>query len=143
VIYAVRNVGSGNAADLATYVVEKGKPLLTLAKCAIAGAVWPSVIVGQSLIHVKSPNDNAMPLIATHGWPGSVIELPEVAGPLTDPGRAWPARLGAPSTSYCRPATGRQRRSPASSPAPDSTSHPSVTPPSEIFASAGQPAAKI
>jgi hypothetical protein len=34
---------------------------------------------------VKSPHDNAMPLIITHGWPGSVIELPEVAGPVTDP----------------------------------------------------------
>jgi quercetin dioxygenase-like cupin family protein len=30
--HAVRNVGSGNAAELATYIVEKGKPLLTLAK---------------------------------------------------------------------------------------------------------------
>jgi quercetin dioxygenase-like cupin family protein len=30
VVHAVRNVGSGNAAELATYVVEKGKPLLTL-----------------------------------------------------------------------------------------------------------------
>jgi quercetin dioxygenase-like cupin family protein len=32
VIHAVRNVGSGNGAELATYVVEKGKPLLTLAE---------------------------------------------------------------------------------------------------------------
>src|SRR4029077_8598926 len=32
VIHAVRNVGSGNGAELATYVVEKGKPLLTLAR---------------------------------------------------------------------------------------------------------------
>jgi len=32
VVHAVRNVGSGNAAELATYVVEKGKPLLTLAQ---------------------------------------------------------------------------------------------------------------
>jgi len=31
VVHAVRNVGSGNAAELATYVVEKGKPLITLA----------------------------------------------------------------------------------------------------------------
>ena len=30
VIHAVRNVGSGNAAELATYVVEKGKPLITV-----------------------------------------------------------------------------------------------------------------
>jgi mannose-6-phosphate isomerase-like protein (cupin superfamily) len=29
-VHAVRNVGSGNAAELATYIVEKGKPLLTL-----------------------------------------------------------------------------------------------------------------
>jgi pimeloyl-ACP methyl ester carboxylesterase len=36
-------------------------------------------------IHVKSRRDNALPLIMTHGWPGSVIELLEVVGPLTDP----------------------------------------------------------
>ena len=36
-------------------------------------------------IHVKSRHENAMPLIITHGWPGSVIEMLEVVGPLTDP----------------------------------------------------------
>src|SRR5205814_10216529 len=36
-------------------------------------------------IHVRSPHENAMPLIITHGWPGSVIELLEFVGPLTDP----------------------------------------------------------
>jgi len=36
-------------------------------------------------IHVKSPEQDALPLIMTHGWPGSVIELLEVIGPLTDP----------------------------------------------------------
>jgi pimeloyl-ACP methyl ester carboxylesterase len=36
-------------------------------------------------IHVKSPHANALPLIMTHGWPGSVIELLEAVGPLTDP----------------------------------------------------------
>jgi pimeloyl-ACP methyl ester carboxylesterase len=36
-------------------------------------------------IHVRSPHENALPLIITHGWPGSVIELLEVVGPLTDP----------------------------------------------------------
>jgi pimeloyl-ACP methyl ester carboxylesterase len=36
-------------------------------------------------IHVKSPHENALPLIITHGWPGSVIELLGVVGPLTDP----------------------------------------------------------
>src|SRR5580765_7499698 len=36
-------------------------------------------------IHVKSPHEDALPLIMTHGWPGSVIELLESVGPLTDP----------------------------------------------------------
>jgi pimeloyl-ACP methyl ester carboxylesterase len=36
-------------------------------------------------IHVKSDHDDALPLIMTHGWPGSVIELLETVGPLTDP----------------------------------------------------------
>src|SRR3712207_542624 len=36
-------------------------------------------------IHVKSPHEDALPLIMTHGWPGSVIELLETIGPLTDP----------------------------------------------------------
>jgi pimeloyl-ACP methyl ester carboxylesterase len=41
--------------------------------------------VDVHLIHVKSEHDNALPLIMTHGWPGSVIELLETVGPLTDP----------------------------------------------------------
>jgi pimeloyl-ACP methyl ester carboxylesterase len=36
-------------------------------------------------IHVKSRHENALPLIMTHGWPGSIIELLETIGPLTDP----------------------------------------------------------
>jgi len=36
-------------------------------------------------IHVQSRHENALPLIMTHGWPGSVIELLETVGPLTDP----------------------------------------------------------
>jgi pimeloyl-ACP methyl ester carboxylesterase len=36
-------------------------------------------------IHVRSPHEDALPLIMTHGWPGSVIELLEAVGPLTDP----------------------------------------------------------
>jgi len=36
-------------------------------------------------IHVRSKNDNAMPLIITHGWPGSIIEQLKVIEPLTDP----------------------------------------------------------
>jgi pimeloyl-ACP methyl ester carboxylesterase len=36
-------------------------------------------------IHVKSRHPNALPLIITHGWPGSTLELLKVIGPLTDP----------------------------------------------------------
>lgn len=36
-------------------------------------------------IHVRSPHADAMPLIMTHGWPGSIFELLKVIGPLTDP----------------------------------------------------------
>src|SRR5687767_4495609 len=36
-------------------------------------------------IHVRSQHENALPLIMTHGWPGSVVELLETVGPLTDP----------------------------------------------------------
>jgi pimeloyl-ACP methyl ester carboxylesterase len=36
-------------------------------------------------IHVRSRHQNALPLIMTHGWPGSIIEMLETVGPLTDP----------------------------------------------------------
>jgi len=36
-------------------------------------------------IHVKSDHDDALPIIITHGWPGSIIEMLDVIGPLTDP----------------------------------------------------------
>ena len=44
-------------------------------------------IDGQQIhfIHVKSGHENALPLIMTHGWPGSVMELIDSVGPLTDP----------------------------------------------------------
>jgi pimeloyl-ACP methyl ester carboxylesterase len=41
--------------------------------------------VDVHFIHVRSSHDDAMPLVMTHGWPGSVVELLEVIGPLTDP----------------------------------------------------------
>ncbi|MGY1727525.1 epoxide hydrolase family protein [Geodermatophilus sp. SYSU D01062] len=36
-------------------------------------------------LHVRSPHEDALPLVITHGWPGSVVELLETVGPLTDP----------------------------------------------------------
>ena len=41
--------------------------------------------VDVHFIHVRSRHQDALPLIMTHGWPGSVIELLETVGPLTDP----------------------------------------------------------
>ncbi|HEX3309531.1 MAG TPA: epoxide hydrolase, partial [Streptosporangiaceae bacterium] len=41
--------------------------------------------VDVHFIHVKSQHEGALPLIITHGWPGSIIELLGVIGPLTDP----------------------------------------------------------
>ena len=44
-------------------------------------------IDGQNIhfLHVRSPEPDALPLILTHGWPGSVVEFLNVIGPLTDP----------------------------------------------------------
>ena len=36
-------------------------------------------------VHVRSPHESAVPLVMTHGWPGSVVEFHKVIGPLTDP----------------------------------------------------------
>ncbi len=36
-------------------------------------------------LHIRSPHPDALPLILTHGWPGSIIEFTKVIGPLTDP----------------------------------------------------------
>ncbi|BDG05052.1 multidrug MFS transporter [Anaeromyxobacter oryzae] len=41
--------------------------------------------VDVHFIHVRSRHKNALPVIITHGWPGSVLELLKVIGPLTDP----------------------------------------------------------
>src|SRR5258708_31858548 len=46
-------------------------------------------IAGLSIhfIHVRSPHRNALPIILTHGWPGSFVEFMEIMGPLSDPTR--------------------------------------------------------
>ena len=70
-------------------------------------------------IHVKSRHENALPLIMTHGWPGSVIELLGTVGPLTDPtahgGTAEDAFHLAPSPA---PATGSRASRPSSAGSP-------------------------
>ncbi|GAA4083373.1 epoxide hydrolase [Actinomadura miaoliensis] len=41
--------------------------------------------VGVHFLHVRSPRPDALPLLVTHGWPGSVVEFLKVIGPLSDP----------------------------------------------------------
>ena len=41
--------------------------------------------LGIHFLHVRSPVVDALPLVITHGWPGSIVEFFEVIGPLTDP----------------------------------------------------------
>ncbi len=41
--------------------------------------------LGVHALHVRSPEPDALPLVLTHGWPGSVVEFLDVLGPLTDP----------------------------------------------------------
>jgi epoxide hydrolase len=48
---------------------------------------FTTTIDGQNLhfLHVRSPEPDALPLVITHGWPGSIVEFLDVIGPLTDP----------------------------------------------------------
>lgn len=48
---------------------------------------FTTTIDGASLhfLHIRSPEPDALPVVMTHGWPGSVVEFLEVIGPLTDP----------------------------------------------------------
>jgi pimeloyl-ACP methyl ester carboxylesterase len=51
---------------------------------------WPQFTtrvddIDVHFVHVRSPEPHALPLVITHGWPGSVVEFSDVIGPLTDP----------------------------------------------------------
>ena len=51
---------------------------------------WPQFMTGLDdieihFVHARSPEPGALPLVITHGWPGSYVEFLEVIGPLTDP----------------------------------------------------------
>jgi pimeloyl-ACP methyl ester carboxylesterase len=52
--------------------------------------------LGIHFVHVPSPHAGALPLILTHGWPGSVVEFLDIIGPLTDP----PSHGGAASDAF-------------------------------------------
>ena len=51
---------------------------------------WPQFITAVDgldihFLHVRSPHANAVPLVITHGWPGSIVEFLDIVGPLADP----------------------------------------------------------
>ncbi|MEV7133918.1 epoxide hydrolase family protein [Arthrobacter sp. NPDC093128] len=48
---------------------------------------FTTTVDGQNIhfLHVRSPEPDALPLIITHGWPGSIVEFMDIIGPLTDP----------------------------------------------------------
>jgi pimeloyl-ACP methyl ester carboxylesterase len=52
--------------------------------------------LGIHFLHVRSPHPGALPLIVTHGWPGSVVEYLKIIGPLVDP----PAHGGDPADAF-------------------------------------------
>jgi epoxide hydrolase len=63
-----------------------------------AGPQFRTVIDGLGIhfVHARSPHPEALPLVITHGWPGSVVEFLNVLGPLTDP----PAHGGDPADAF-------------------------------------------
>ena len=67
-------------------------------------------------LHMRSPHAGAMPLIITHGWPGSIVEFHKVIEPLVDPVEARRRSPPTPSTWSARPC-------------PASASRPSPRPP--------------
>jgi hypothetical protein len=67
-----------------------GRPITTGARCEARLNALPQFVttidgLDIHFIHVRSKNPNALPVIITHGWPGSIIEQMKVIGPLTDP----------------------------------------------------------
>jgi epoxide hydrolase len=92
--------------------MQKGVPRDRHGQCWRTGYDWraaeerlnqlpqfTTTIDGQRIhfLHVRSPEPDALPLVMTHGWPGSVVEFLDVIGPLADP-RAHGATRPTPST---------------------------------------------
>lgn len=71
-------------------------------RCEAAINAWPQYRttidgLGIHFIHARSARPDAIPLLLTHGWPGSVIEFLKVLGPLTDPAEGPAFHVIAPS----------------------------------------------
>src|SRR5690606_32436128 len=86
-----RPVGPGGPGELPARAHRLlGRGLRLAPQLVEAGLVPPqflTTIDGQRIhfLHVRSPEEGALPLLLTHGWPGSVVEFLDVIGPLSDP----------------------------------------------------------
>ena len=86
-----RRLDPGRAADLDPRGLRATGPRATTGAAGEARlnrfAQFTTEIDGLDIhfLHVRSPHPDAMPLIITHGWPGSVVEFQKVIEPLTNP----------------------------------------------------------
>jgi hypothetical protein len=76
---------------------------------------WPQFMteidgIDIHFIHVRSKHENAMPLVITHGWPGSVVEFQKVMGPLTEATRVMHFTWFAPRSRVTAFPASRPRR---------------------------------
>src|SRR5882762_9255011 len=72
--------------DLCEYWAEQYDWRVTEARLNAFGQFRTEIDgLGIHFMHVRSPHPGALPLIVTHGWPGSIVEFLKVIGPLTDP----------------------------------------------------------
>ncbi|HZA74773.1 MAG TPA: epoxide hydrolase N-terminal domain-containing protein [Acidimicrobiales bacterium] len=83
--------------------------------------------------HLRSPHDDALPLLMTHGWPGSIIEFPKVVEPRLHPGSgervseraiSGAAELGRAGVSQPHPFTTKSRKAATSPPGNSRRSSP-------------------
>lgn len=86
----VADWSQGAPLDKVRALVETWRTAYDWRRCEAALNAWPqfrTVVDGLPIhfLHVRSPHSQAMPLVLTHGWPGSVLEFLKVIGPLTDP----------------------------------------------------------
>ncbi|RBY77583.1 epoxide hydrolase [Geodermatophilus sp. TF02-6] len=81
-----QGVPLGYLQDLCTYWAEGYDWSARQARLDAVPQVLPEVDgLPIHLLHARSPHEGALPLVLTHGWPGSVFEFLDVLGPLTDP----------------------------------------------------------
>ncbi|HEY2637009.1 MAG TPA: epoxide hydrolase, partial [Solirubrobacteraceae bacterium] len=72
--------------EVCDYWAEEYDPGRIAARLNAVGSFRTTVDgLGTHFLHARSPEDDALPLVITHGWPGSVLEFLGVLGPLTDP----------------------------------------------------------